>query len=152
MQVANYLGLVRRAEEQLAEAFKTVGHKHAAEIDVLQMCMLFASWSKDHVENIKLLIEKYGDKKYDEPKELASAVIETKMSALGLLRDLQGLWLLAGEVELCYIILSQAAQALRDKELEMSCRQFGTFTHRQKSWLLTKIKHTASQALVVVQP
>lgn len=151
MQVANYLGLVRRAEEQLSKAFEMVGKQHALEIDVLQMCKLFSSWSKDHAENIQLLIEKYGEKKDDESKDLMSALIETRMGALGLLRDLQGLWLMASEVELCYIILLQAAQALRDKELEMSCRQFGTFTHRQKSWLHTKIKHAASQTLVVAE-
>lgn len=151
MQVANYLGLIRRAEEKLAEAFERVGKQHAVEIDVLHMCKLFSSWSLDHVENLKLLVEKYGEKKNDEPKELSSVLIETRMGALGLLRDLQGLWLMASEVEMCYIILNQAAQALRDKELELSCRQFGTKTHRQKSWLLTKIKHAASQTLVVAE-
>lgn len=151
MQVANYLGLVHRAEEELAEAFERVGKQHAAEIDVLHMCKLFRSWSLDHVENLKLLIEKYGEEKDDEPKDLASALIETRMGALGLLRDLQGLLLMASEVETCYIILNQAAQPLRDKELELSCRQFGTKTHRQKSWLLTKIKHAAAQTLVVAE-
>jgi hypothetical protein len=151
MQVASYLGLIRSAEQKLAQAFERVGKQHAVEIDVLQMCKLFASWSLDHTENLKLLIEKYGEKKDDEPKDLSSALFETRMGALGLLRDLQGLWLLTGEVEICYIILNQAAQALRDRELELSCRQFGTQTHRQKSWLLTKIKHAASQTLVVAE-
>jgi hypothetical protein len=151
MQIANYLGLIRRAEEKLAEAFERVGKQHAVEIDVLQMCKLFASWSLDHAENIRLLIEKYGEKKDDEPKDLSAALFEMRMGALGMLRDLQGLWLMAGEVELCYIILNQAAQALRDKELELSCRQFGTQTYRQKSWLLTKIKHAASQTLVAAE-
>jgi len=149
MQVANYLGLVRSAEEKLASAFERVGKQHAVEIDVLQMCKLFASWSMDHAENIRLQAEKYGEKKDDEAKDLSSALFETRMGALGLLRDLQGLWLMAGEVEMCYIILNQAAQALRDKDLELSCRHFGTQTHRQKSWLLTKIKHASSQTLVV---
>jgi hypothetical protein len=151
MQVANYLGLIRRAEEKLAGAFERVGKQHALEIDVLQMCKLFASWSLDHAENLKLLIEKYGEKKDDEPADLSSALFETRMGALGMLRDLQALWLMTGEMEIYYIILNQAAQALRDKQLELSCRQFGTQTHRQKSWLLTKIKHAASQTLVVAE-
>ena len=58
MQVAHYLGLVRRAEEALAEAFEKVGKQHAVEIDVLHMCKLFRSWSLDHEENLKSLIEK----------------------------------------------------------------------------------------------
>ena len=149
MQLSNYLGLIRRAETKLAEAFERVGKQHAVEIDVLQMCKLFASWSLDHAENLKLLIEKYGEKKDDEPDDLFSALIETRTGALGLLRNLQGLWLMVNEVEITYTIILQAAQALRDGELEMSCRQFGMYTHRQKLWLHTKIKHAASQTLVV---
>lgn len=151
MQVADYLGLLRSAEEQLATAFETVGKQHAVEIDVLQMCKLFSSWSLNHAENIKQLIEKYGEEKDDEPADLYAALIETRMGALGLLRNLHGLWLMASEVEMCYMILLQAAQALRDTELELSCRQFGTETYRQKSWLTTRIKHAASQALVVAE-
>jgi hypothetical protein len=149
MQVANYLGLARRAEEKLAEAFEKVGKIHAIEIDVLHLCKLFASWSRDHAENIDLLIEKYGGKKDDEPGELKDVLIESRTGSLGLLRNLQGLWLMTNEVEMCYTILLQAAQALQDRELEMSCRQFGTHTYRQKSGLLTRIKHSASQTLVV---
>jgi hypothetical protein len=85
------------------------------------------------------------------PLIFSAAVIDTRMGALGLLGNLQGLWLMAGEVEMGYIILNQAAQALRDKELELSCRQLETQTHRQKAWLLTKIKHAASQTLVVAE-
>ena len=151
MQIDSYLGLTRHAEEKLADAFEGVGAQHALEIDVLHMCKLFASWSLDHAENLKLLIERYGEKKDPEPGDVASALIKRRMGALGMLRDLQGLWLMASEVEMCYIILNQAAQALRDTELELGCRQFGTQTHRQKAWLLTKIKHAASQTLVVAE-
>jgi hypothetical protein len=151
MQLANYLGLILSAEEKLAQAFERVGRQHAVEIDVLQTCKLFASWSLDHAENLKLMIEKYGEKKGDEAKDLSAVLFENRMGALGLLRDLQGLWLMTGEVEICYTIILQAAKALRDKELELSCSQFCNDTERQKAWLLTKIKTSASQALVVAE-
>jgi hypothetical protein len=149
MQLPTYLGLAKNAEEQLALAFETIGKKHATDIDVLQTCKLLSAWSKDHVENLKLQIEKYGQKNSSEPKHLASVVLKTKMGSLGLLRDLHGLWLMACEVEMCYIILSQAAKALRDKALELMCEQFCEYTNRQKMWLQTKIKTSASQTLVV---
>jgi hypothetical protein len=149
MQLPIYLGLVKNAEEQLALAFEMIGKKHATDIEVLHGCKLLSRWSKDHVENLKLQIEKYGEKNIDEPKHLASVLLKTKMGSLALLRDLHGLWLLACEVEMCYMIIPQAAKALRDKELELMCEQFCEYTNRQKAWLQTKIRNSASQILVV---
>jgi hypothetical protein len=57
--------------------------------------------------------------------------------------------LLANEIHLCYIILLQAARALRDLEMEKICQQFDEQTERQILWLLTRIKQAAPQALVV---
>ena len=151
MQLPAYLGLAKSAEEQLARAFEMIGKKHATDIEVLHGCKLLSSWSKDHVENLKLQIEKYGEKNIDEPKHLASVLLKTKIGSLGLLRDLHGLWLLACEVEMCYIIVSQAAKALRDKDLELMCEQFCEYANRQKIWLQTKIKNSASQTLVVAE-
>jgi hypothetical protein len=151
MQLENYLGLIHSAEEKLAQAFERVGKKHAVDVDVLQTCKLFASWSLDHAENLKLMVEKYDAKKDDEAKDLSAVLFENRMGALGLLRDLHALWLMASEVEICYKIILQAAQALRDKELELSCEQFSSHTLRQKAWLLTKIRHSASQTLVVAE-
>ena len=149
MQLPVYLGLAKSAEEQLAMAFEAIGKKHATDIEVLQSCKVLSSWSKDHAENLSLQIEKYGQKNANEPKHLASVLLKTKMGSLALLRDLHGLWLLACETEMCYIIISQAAKALRDRELELMCEQFCEYTNRQKAWLQTKIKTSASQILVV---
>lgn len=152
MKVANYVSLVYRAEQKLADAFERVGAQHSLEPDVLQLCKKFNSWCLDHVENLKVLTDRFGDKKDDEAEDIYDALFDRpRMGAMGLLRDLHGLWLLANEVKLCYTILYQAAQALRDTELEMSCLQFGEQTNRQVEWLLTKIKLSASQVLVVAE-
>ena len=148
MQLQHYLGLVESAEEYLANAFEKTGRKHAVDIDVLQACKTLASWSRDHVENIRLQIEKYGRKKDDEPGDLSSVLLKSRMGAMGLLRDLHGLWLMTCEVEMCYIIIGQAAKALRDKDLELLCEQNCTYTNRQKAWLQTKIRTSSSQTLV----
>lgn len=148
MQLPHYLGITIKAEEELASCLEKATLKHATDIDVMTTCKILASWSKDHVENLKLKSEKYGVKKHDEPSQLASIALKTKMGSLGLLRDMHGLWLMACEVEMCYIILSQAAKALRDKELILLCEEYCGFTNRQKAWLQTKIKTSASQTLV----
>jgi hypothetical protein len=152
MNVAQYISLVYRSEQKLADAFERVARQHSLEPDVLQLCKKFESWCIDHVENIKKLTDRYGEEKDDEPEDIYDALFDKpRMGAMGLLRDLHGLWLLANEVKLCWTILYQAAQALRDDELEMSCLQFGEQTNRQVTWLLTKIKQSAAQVLVVAE-
>jgi hypothetical protein len=150
MNVAQYISLVYRAEQKLADAFERVATQHSLEPDVLQLCKKFTIWCQDHVENIKKLSDRYGDENDDEPEDIYDALFDKpRMGAMGLLRDLHGLWLLANEVKLCWTVLHQAAQALRDQELEMSCLQFGEQTNRQIAWLLTKIRQSAAQVLVV---
>ena len=47
------------------------------------------------------------------------------------------------------MILLQAAQALRDKEFIAACTKLGGETDGQRSWLQTRIKQAAPQALLV---
>lgn len=152
MNVAQYISLVYRAEQKLADAFERVAMQHSLEPDVLQISKKFQTWCIDHVENIKKLLATYGDEKDDEAEDIYDALFDKpRMGAMGLLRDLHGLWLLANEVKLCWTVLHQAAQALRDQELEMSCLQYGEQTNRQIAWLITKIKQSAAQVLVVAE-
>jgi hypothetical protein len=150
MHVGNYLGILHRSEQDLADAFKTIADHHGEEPDVYNMCKLLASWSEEHVEDIKPLVDRYSEEKSDEPDRLKQSLFEQPRSgSLALVRDLHDLWLLANEIHLCYIILLQAARALRDLEMEKICQQFDEQTERQILWLLTRIKQAAPQALVV---
>jgi hypothetical protein len=150
MHVGNYLGILHRSEQDLADAFKTIADHHGDEPDVYNMCKLLASWSDEHVQNIKPLVDRYSEEKSDEPDRLKQSLFEQPRSgSLALVRDLHDLWLLANEIHLCYIILLQAARALRDLEMEKICQQFDEQTDRQILWLLTRIKQAAPQALVV---
>ncbi|MEG4596054.1 hypothetical protein QUB00_30210 [Microcoleus sp. F8_C2] len=150
MHVGNYLGILHRSEQDLADAFKTIADHHGDEPDVYNMSKLLASWSEEHVEDIKPLVERYSEQKSDEPDRLKQSLFEQpRTGSLALVRDLHDLWLLANEIHLCYIILLQAARALRDLEMEKICQQFDRQTERQILWLLTRIKQAAPQALVV---
>jgi hypothetical protein len=150
MHVGNYLGILHRSEQDLADAFKTIADHHSDEPDVYNMCKLLASWSEEHVKDIKPLVDRYSEEKSDEPDRLKQSLFEQPRSgSLALVRDLHDLWLLANEIHLCYIILLQAARALRDLEMEKICEQFDQQTERQILWLLTRIKQAAPQALVV---
>ena len=54
----------------------------------------------------------------DEPQRLhAEGLAQTRTGPVGLLRDLQDLYLLVSFVEMTWTVVRQAAQALRDGEL-----------------------------------
>jgi hypothetical protein len=150
MHVGNYLGLVQASEEQLANAFLAVTEQHQDEPDIGGICHLLASWSREHVEKLNPLLEKYNRQKSDEPERLHQALFEgTRTGSLALLRDLHDLWLLANEVHLCWTVLDQAAKGLRDAQLEQVCLASDKETQRQLAFLLTRIKQAAPQTLIV---
>jgi hypothetical protein len=152
MHLANYLGLVHDSEKDLAKAFLKVAKHHRDEPDIFQMCQKLASWSEDHVSNLKKFVDRYSENKSSEPDKLKKTLFSKPRSgSLALVRDLHDLWLLANEVQLCWIVILQAARSLRDKELELACQQFDGQTQKQLSWLLTRIKQAAPQALVVAE-
>lgn len=149
MRISNYIEYTKRCEEELAKAFKVVAKHHILEPDVHEMCNLLASWSLDHVQNLQLMIDRYGEEENTEPDRLDYSLFKIRTGSLGLLRDLHDLWLMTSEVKLCWIILLQSARALRDTKLKLACLQFGNQTKRQSEWLLTKIKMSSSQVLTV---
>ena len=150
MHVGNYLELLENSEQQLADALMMLAQHHGDEPDIEQTCELLASWSRQNLEKLKPLIERYSEEKSDEPERLKRDLFEEpRTGSLALLRDLHDVWLLASEVQLCWSVLEQAAKALRDRDLESVCTQCSAQTKRQVNWLLQRIQQAAPQALVV---
>lgn len=150
MHVGNYLGLLENSERQLVDALVTIAQHHGDEPDIKQTCELLASWSQQNLEKLKPLIDRYSDAKSDEPERLKQDLFkQPRTGSLALVRDLHDLWLLANEVQLCWMVLDQAAKALRDRELETACTECSAQTKRQIRWLLSRIQQAAPQALVV---
>ena len=150
MHVGNYLGLIHGSEEHLADALTKVADHHGDEPDIEATCRLLASWSRAHVGQLEPLVQRYQEHRSPEPADLERALFHgPRQGSLALLRDLHDLWLLANEVQLCWTVLEQAAQALRDEELEEVCQQCSKETRRQVAFFLTRIKQAAPQALVV---
>jgi ferredoxin-nitrate reductase len=150
-QVDDYLGLARAAEAVLADAFRRVGERHAAEPDMRPICNLFADWSRQNVEALAPLIARYSaNEGRDEPERLNKALFHGERSGgLGLLRDLHDLWLLANEAHITWEVLKQAAQAMRDEEMIATCRRCTEQADRRIAWLRTRIDQAAPQAVVV---
>src|SRR6478609_6613993 len=109
MHVGNYLALLHQSEAELAGAFGRVAEHHGAEPDVTTLCQRFAAECAAHVERLKPLAARYGQGAPEAPEDLKVVLFHgTRSGGLGLLRDLHDLWLLAHEVQLCWVVLRQA--------------------------------------------
>ncbi|MCU1691512.1 MAG: hypothetical protein JWM64_603 [Frankiales bacterium] len=152
--MATYVGLLHQSEQTLADAFRTVGEGHAQEVDVLHTCSTLAAMSEEHVRLLGPVADRYGDQTsgdgVDEPERLhAAGLARTRAGAVGLLRDLQDLYLLATLCQTTWTVVYQGAQGLRDRELMRVAEDASRGTSRQLSWLNTRLKAAAPQALLV---
>jgi hypothetical protein len=152
MHLANYLGLLHKAELNLADAFRQVGDHHAAEPDVYQLSQTFAGQCERHAERLQPFVDRYGEDAPSEPDRLHSELFRgTRTGGLGLLRDLQDLYLMATECDITWTMLGQAAQGARDTDLVEVVEACDGETATQLKWLKTRMKQAAPQALVVAR-
>src|SRR5690349_3588183 len=108
MHIGNYINLLHKSEDDLAEAFHLVAKEHGDEPDVFETCRLLARWSKEIVAELKPFSEKYGEEKDKEPDRLMHDLFKKpRKGGMALLRDLHDLWLMANETEVCAVILRQ---------------------------------------------
>jgi hypothetical protein len=150
MHVAHYLGLLHRAQTHLAAAFREVGDGHADEADVAHLCSTLARQCDRHAERLAPFAARYGEDAPEEPERLHSDIFRgTRGGGLGLLRDLQDLYLMAAECDITWTLVGQAAQGLRDDELQEVVEACEGETAIQMKWLRTRMKQAAPQALVV---
>lgn len=150
MHVAHYLGLLHRAQERLADAFREVGRGHPEEQDVFHLCHKLAKDCDRHAEALKPFAERYGEEAQEEPDKLHSEIFQgPRTGGLGLLRDLQDLYLMAAECDITWTLVGQAAQGLRDNGLLEVVQRNEQDTAIQMKWLRTRMKQAAPQALVV---
>lgn len=153
MNISLYLGMLRRAEATLAESFRQVADGHGAEPDVHFLCHSLANQCDEHSRLLHPLVERYGEDLSDtEPERLhAEGLSGTRSGPVGLLRDLQDLYLLASFVDVTWTMIQQAGSALRDRDmLEVVSRCDGE-TSVQLRWLQTRMKQAAPQALVAAR-
>ncbi len=150
MHVAHYLGLLHKAQCDLAKAFREVAQGHAEEPDVEHLCERLAAQCDGHAERLKPFVDSYGEEAPEEPDRLHSEIFKgTREGGLGLLRDLQDLYLMAAECDITWALMGQAAQGLRDHDLLEVVKGCEGETDVQLKWLRTRMKQAAPQALVV---
>lgn len=110
MHLANYLGLIHRAEQNLADGFRQIAEGHAAEPDVYHLCHTLAAQCDAHADRLQPFVARYGENAPEEPERLHSDLFRgTREGGLGLLRDLQDLYLMASECDISWTMIGQAA-------------------------------------------
>jgi hypothetical protein len=150
MNLAHYIGLLHRAEHELAAAFREVGEAHADEVDVFHLCNRLAAECDRHTEALAPFAKRYGEEADDEPDRLHSELFGgSREGGLGLLRDLHDLYLMACECDISWTLVGQAAQGARDEELLGVVESCENETATQVEWVKTRMKQAAPQALVV---
>ncbi len=149
--LATYVGLADHSEQTLADSLRAVAEGHAHQADVFHTCQLLAGWSDAHREALAPVVDRYGEQDdIDEPERLrASGLAEVREGEVGLLRDLQDLHVLATLVETTWTVIAQGAQGLRDQQLLDIATASNAETSRQLTWLNTRMKQAAPQALIV---
>lgn len=149
MNIGLYLMMARDSETELNEAFVTVADHHQQEPDLEEICRLLASWSQQKAASTERFINKYGGKHDRGAEKLYSELFQgPRRGGLALLRDLHDLWILATEAQICWTLLAQGAQALRDNDLVDTCVQNKQQSARQINWLETRSKQAAPQTLI----
>lgn len=150
MHLANYLGYLHQSETDLAEGFRMVGEAHPQEVDVYHLTHTLAKQCEEHAEKLKPFVNRYGEEKPEEPEKLYHEFVEqTRSGSLGLLRDMQDLYLMASACDISWTMIGQAAQGLRDRELLEVVNSCETETYNQLKWIRTRMKVAAPQTLIV---
>lgn len=150
MHLATYLGLVDQGEATLAESFRQVAAGHAREADVVHLCERFAVQCDSHREQLGDAVRRYGEERPQEPERLhAEGLDGTRTGGVGLLRDLHDLYLLVSYLDIAWTVVGQAAKAVRDEDLQGVVAWCEKETSTQLTWLTTRMKEAAPQALVV---
>ncbi|MEU4680200.1 hypothetical protein [Micromonospora sp. NPDC023737] len=150
MHLAHYLGLLHRAQANLADALRQVGAAHRDEPDVYHLCRQQAERCDEYAELLQPFAARYAEEAPTEPDRLHSNLFGgARTGGIGLLRDLQDLYLMAAECDICWTVVGQAAYGARDRDLLAVVQRCEGGTAMQLKWLRSRMKQAAPQALVV---
>jgi hypothetical protein len=157
-------GLIERlhaAEIDLADDYRTVGERHAADQDVFHLCHQLAEQCAARAARLRAIAERFEvdlHEPADKPtidwllstarRAVSGLVAHRPETGLLLLRDLRQLYVAAEEIDFYWIMFGQVAQALRDADLLGEVNDMHKQLLTQVKWLKTRAKEATPQALV----
>ena len=153
MKLPVYVTLLAESESTLARSYRQVADAHGDEPDIHFLCITLAEQCENHRNKLDEVIERIGrGSDDDEPERLhADAIEEPRSGPLGVLRDLQDLYLLASLTDVTWTVVKQCAQALVDEHLLEIVEGCQKETSVQLRWLITRMKQAAPQALIAAK-
>lgn len=147
--LSTYVGLVHRGEQTLVDSLRQVADGHPDDPDTVLVCRSLARLHEGGVRRLAPIAERYGEEQVEEPERLhADALTTTREGGVGLLRDLQDLYLLAALLQTTWTVLEQAAQGARDDDLLTLSTEGLTQVTRTMTWLTTHLKAASPQILL----
>jgi hypothetical protein len=150
MHLATYLDLLQRGSTSLAESLRLVADGHAEEADVHHTAHQLTTRILGHGERLQPVVERYGEHAGGPPARLhAGPLDEVRSGGVGLIRDLLDLYLMATYLEQAWTVVGQAAKGARDRELVALADICSAEVDTVLTWLETRMKAAAPQALLV---
>jgi hypothetical protein len=159
MKLDKAIDEVQHAERELAHELVKIGERHAVENDLYHLGHTLARQCDEHLQRLEPFARRYDAAPAGNGAGESSSFLETlrhkssellgRSEATGmlLLRDLRNLYLVAQEAEIAWVILAQAAQAARDRELLTVVSECHEEAEMRGKWLRTRIKDSAPQVL-----
>ena len=152
MQLPSYLGLQQHCASTLAQSYRIVADAHTAEADIYDLCGAHAQVCDGHVKALDSLIEIYGERTEREPERMRDKGLgEARSGPVGLLRDLQDVYLLATFADITWAMIRQAGMALPDQNMLEIVAMCEPETSAQLRWLRTRMQLAAPQALLAAE-
>ncbi|RBY78481.1 hypothetical protein DQ239_07905 [Blastococcus sp. TF02-09] len=153
MNLTAVLTLLDQAEQDLATGFRTAAEGHAEEPDIHDICHNLAAQCEGRRVALAPLRERYGSTDTGGAADrLGTRVLsEARPGPLGLLRDLQDLYVQAAFAELTWDLLQQAGAALHDRDMLAVSQRCAREASIQQGWLRTRSKQAAPQTLVLAR-
>jgi hypothetical protein len=150
VHVPDSLGLLRASLEEFAKAARSLKAVHFEDAELVGGCERLAELADEANAALGPFAEEYGSAAAKEPEQLRQTLFPAaRPGAFGLLRDLQCLKLMAGQVSTGNASVSQAAQGLRDDALMAACGLVSEHARRQEAWLHSQILHRSTHTLTV---
>jgi anaerobic selenocysteine-containing dehydrogenase len=150
VHVPDSLGLLRASLDEFANAARSLKKIHFEEPELVGGCERLAELADEANAALEPFAREYGSTTAKEPEQLRRTLFPTaRPGAFGLLRDLQSLKLMAGQVHTANTSVSQAAQGLRDDALMAACGLVNEHARRQEAWLHSQILHRSTHTLTV---
>ncbi|OPC79681.1 hypothetical protein B4N89_00825 [Embleya scabrispora] len=159
MRIGLVLRELQHDEQKLAYELLRASERHRVDHEIHHLGRDLARWSQRHVRDIADIGDRFGvdldPRPTGEPalsklvREKAGGLVGRHTDAsLLMLRDLRGIHVQASGVSVDWVMIAQAAQALRDTELLDLAQRCHPDTLRQLRWANAKLEESCTQILV----